>query len=806
MKRKRLQNQMPAQTILTPQASRREPVGHEMKISTHSNPSPTSSQYETNLDTNGVTSSLAAGNSYANDYDIPPSPCATSTTSSPVTPGSCLGADHNDVCNNIPYNAGTKYTIRYGPPDDRRSVPKVMPPPNSITPSTLFSPRKSSAWLDPQYASRLYRSTEEEENDRNDALLMPPPRLWRNNEEESNGKQSAEATSRKGHVNSQEGAQSCANFNESESVKSDAQLSGALAQTPFFTPKSKSSSISRGTSQSPHNNSANRSQSSSFDFYTPKRSPRSLVGHRISFSTPTKSAKSLSDNSTKRKNQSPRYTDRFIPSRASSNLNFSVWDNEDQRCTSNTERGNGNMPSHPTNSEEETPRQETGAQNGLSQSQQPPLLNMLLRSELLGENIDPSSNSQFVGTAQSQRHTRNPLREGGNYLRYNQSQRQGYHDGVYSDPSLDPATIVDSFSLSPVRLSSNHHLMSMPQKRKRKIAKVPFKVLDAPALADDFYLNLVDWSSLNVLAVGLGSCVYLWSACTSKVTKLCDLSGNQDADRAGSSENAVTSVSWTQRGTHLAVGVNNGEVQLWDTVKCEKLRTMGGHSARIGALSWSGPTLASGSRDRLIYLRDMRVQQPFTARLASHKQEVCGLKWSFDEPACLASGGNDNKLLVWDIKNHRQPIHRFAEHTAAVKAIAWSPHQHGLLASGGGTADRCIRFWNALSGSKLSAIDTGSQVCNLAWSQNCNEIVSTHGYSLNQIALWKYPTMQKVATLTGHTYRVLYLAMSPDGSTIVTGAGDETLRFWQVFPGPRSNDKNGKNGLLFPSSPISVLR
>lgn len=43
------------------------------------------------------------------------------------------------------------------------------------------------------------------------------------------------------------------------------------------------------------------------------------------------------------------------------------------------------------------------------------------------------------------------------------------------------------------------------------------QVLDAPALQDDFYLNLVDWSAQNVLAVGLGSCVYLWSACTSKV-------------------------------------------------------------------------------------------------------------------------------------------------------------------------------------------------------------------------------------------------------------------------------------------------
>jgi cell division cycle 20-like protein 1, cofactor of APC complex len=44
------------------------------------------------------------------------------------------------------------------------------------------------------------------------------------------------------------------------------------------------------------------------------------------------------------------------------------------------------------------------------------------------------------------------------------------------------------------------------------------------------------------------------------------------------------------------------------------------------------------------------------------------------------------------------------------------------------------------------------------------------------------PAMNKVATLTGHTSRVLYLAMSPDGGQIVTGAGDETLRFWNLFP------------------------
>ena len=40
---------------------------------------------------------------------------------------------------------------------------------------------------------------------------------------------------------------------------------------------------------------------------------------------------------------------------------------------------------------------------------------------------------------------------------------------------------------------------------------------NAPSLQDDFYLNLVDWSSQNVPAVGLGTCIYLWSSSNSKV-------------------------------------------------------------------------------------------------------------------------------------------------------------------------------------------------------------------------------------------------------------------------------------------------
>ena len=81
-------------------------------------------------------------------------------------------------------------------------------------------------------------------------------------------------------------------------------------------------------------------------------------------------------------------------------------------------------------------------------------------------------------------------------------------------------------------------------------------------------------------------------------------------------------------------------------------------------------------------------------------------------------------------------------------------------------------------------VDTGSQVCALAWSRGVDELVSTHGYSLNQICIWRRPGLAERVSLTGHSRRVLYLAISPD-DTITTGAGDETLRFWSCFPGSR---------------------
>jgi WD40 repeat protein len=82
------------------------------------------------------------------------------------------------------------------------------------------------------------------------------------------------------------------------------------------------------------------------------------------------------------------------------------------------------------------------------------------------------------------------------------------------------------------------------------------RTLDAPDLVDDYYLNLLDWGSANVLAIALGNTVYLWDASNSSTSELVTVD-----DENG----PITSVSWAPDGRHIAVGLNNSEVQLWDT-------------------------------------------------------------------------------------------------------------------------------------------------------------------------------------------------------------------------------------------------
>ncbi|CAN8101109.1 unnamed protein product [Discula destructiva] len=305
---------------------------------------------------------------------------------------------------------------------------------------------------------------------------------------------------------------------------------------------------------------------------------------------------------------------------------------------------------------------------------------------------------------------------------------------------------------------------------RRRIATGPERVLDAPGLIDDYYLNLLDWSSGNQVAIGLERNVYVWSADEGSVSCLLETSP----------DTYVSSVKWSGDGAYVGVGLGTGEVQIWDVAESTKVRSMFGHDTRVGVMGWDKHLLSSGARSGLVFNHDVRIAEHKVAELVSHTSEVCGLEWRSDGQQ-LATGGNDNLVSIWDARSLSVPKFTKTNHKAAVKALSWCPWNMNLLATGGGSYDRHIHFWNTTSGARVNSIDTGSQVTSLRWSPHHREIVSSSGFPDNSLTIWSYPTLVRNIDIPAHESRVLHSCLSPDGQMLATAAADESLKFWKLF-------------------------
>lgn len=327
--------------------------------------------------------------------------------------------------------------------------------------------------------------------------------------------------------------------------------------------------------------------------------------------------------------------------------------------------------------------------------------------------------------------------------------------------------------------------------RAKKIPTAPERVLDAPGLLDDFYLNLLAWSLTNLLAIGLEDAVYVWNASTGSVGLLCELPN----------KTIVTSLRWSDDGSYISIGKDDGLVEIWDIETNLKLRTLNcdNHQTRIASQAWYQHILTSGSRMGNIYQSDVRVADHVVNRLKdTHLAEVCGIEYKTDGQQ-FCSGGNDNLVCIWDIRQchnntSSQPLFSKLSHRAAVKALLWCPFQLSLLATGGGSSDKTINFWNTTTGARVNTIETGSQISSLNWgyaSGTGMEIVATHGFPTNNISLFNYPTLQKTGEIMGaHDSRILSGCLSPDSLTLATVAGDENLKFWSLFDLYKSNRRD----------------
>jgi len=253
----------------------------------------------------------------------------------------------------------------------------------------------------------------------------------------------------------------------------------------------------------------------------------------------------------------------------------------------------------------------------------------------------------------------------------------------------------------------------------------------------------------------------------------------------------LSSLTWHPDGRVLTIGRKNGVIQAWDIEKRLCLRHIGSpQSHRIGAMHWSGsdnhshdhdtPLLACGSRDKSVTVHDLRQKISIVEKWECHRQEVCGIKWNYHSPKLIASGGNDNKVYIWKM-GYSKPLAALTSHVAAVKAIAWHPLNRNTLVTGGGTNDRQIRVWDVAQEQAIDHVDAEGQVCNIDWNKNGTKLLSSQGYSRNDLAVWNYPKLESRTTLRGHRSRVLYMSLCPDKKFAVTGSGDENIRIWNIF-------------------------
>ncbi|KAI5168758.1 cell division cycle 20, cofactor of APC complex [Pancytospora epiphaga] len=319
----------------------------------------------------------------------------------------------------------------------------------------------------------------------------------------------------------------------------------------------------------------------------------------------------------------------------------------------------------------------------------------------------------------------------------------------------------------------------------RIIDKSPFRILDAPGLIDDYYLNLLDWTG-PLISIALGDTIYGYNVDTKEVSEMYATKGGYISSLKG-------------MGNELVIGESTGRMRIVDIETGKVVTSCKNHKVRICSIAMTEKIITSGDKEGKIVNIDKRKtdgsnessMRNTASRFIGHSQEVCGMKWY---NGYLATGSNDNTVRIWKMGS---PISRVLEgHRSAIKALDWCPWRSNILVTGGGSKDKTIRFWDTEGGKCIRTTNVDSQVCSLVYLNRYKELISSHGYSENDLRLWRVSSGMKFQTSFGkHESRVLHTALSPDECSIVSLGADESLKFWKVAEVPAKAHRRDSIGL-----------